>query len=142
MPVKRKLTVQLKTSLFHQGLVTLLAMVALAGMFYAGPGFVVFVVAALIIAVIWAWQVNRINQRRWRKLLIAPDRHLTLVDRHGHAYPGRLKGRARSTPLFTWITIRLDEGMTRRLCLFPDSASDLNLGQIRAALEKSAADSG
>ena len=142
MPAKRKLTVQLKTSLLNQGLVTLLAMLVLAAIFYARPGFAVFVVAALIIAAIWAWQVNRINQRRWRKLLIAPDRHLTLVDRQGHAYPGRLKGRARSTPLFTWIAIRLDEGGTQRLCLFPDSVVDLDLGKVRAAIEKTAGDSG
>ena len=121
MPAPRQAKVELKVSLLGQGAITALAIMVLAGTFYARPDFAVFAVMLVGVALVWAWLLHRMNRLPWRRILISPDGQVVLVARDRHTETGRLAGRPVVAPFLICFSVRIKSGQKRRLWVFPDS---------------------
>ncbi|GEM_PF-3434292 len=128
------LSIELKSSLLGQGLVTVLAGLAIVALFYLQINFWLFVGIMLAIGVVWAWEIHRMNRRRWKRLLVSSGGQVVLVDRKNHRHPGKISARPFVSPALTCLLIRFNTGRRTSLCLFADSAETDDLRRLAAAL--------
>jgi len=125
------LTLDIRPSLLGQGLATLLAGILLAAAFYIRPGFVIFVVAALIIFVLWAVCLQKFNRPRWRRVVISQNGEQVVLLGHGkRKHSGRFKGKLVNSGLLVAFSMSDNEG-SHRVWLFPDNADRESFKRLR-----------
>lgn len=137
MPKGGTLSVDLRISLLGQGLVTLVAGIALATVFFLQLSLWIFLVSFVVIALIWAWLIHRINQFRWRRLVISQHgEQVVLVGRDKYREAGRLDRRLVVSALVSCFSVRGERGR-RWLCLFSDSTDRASWQRLVALLKGS-----
>lgn len=137
MPTGGTLSVDLKVSLLGQGLVTVLAGTALAVIFFLQISIWIFLGALVVIALIWAWLMHRINRFRWRRIVVSQKgNQVVLISRDKHREAGRLKRRLIISPLVSCFSVEGDQGH-HWLCLFSDSAETSSWRRLVALLKES-----
>ena len=129
-------SIDLKVSLFGQGIVTILAAVVVAVAFYLQLDIWFFLGVLVAMIVLWAWLMHRINRFRWRRLVLShKGDQIVLIGRDKYREAGRLGRRVIVSSFVTLFSVR---GERRRywLCLFADSADSADWKQLRELLEK------
>ena len=128
------LTLDIKPSLLGQGLATLLAGILLAAAFYIRPGFVIFVVAALIIFVLWALCLHKFNRPRWRRVVVSQNGEQVVLLGHGkRKHSGRFKGKLVNSGMLVGFSMSDNQG-SHRVWLFPDNADGEGFKRLREIL--------
>ncbi len=130
------LSIELKSSLLGQGLVTVLAALAVVVLFFLQINFWLFLGLMLAIGLIWAREIHRMNRRNWRRLLLASGGNVILVDKKKHRHPGRIAARPFVSPFMVCMVIRFNKGGRTVLCLFSDSAESGEVRRLAAALRQ------
>jgi hypothetical protein len=139
MKTSGALTLEVKPSLLGQGLVTLIAGIALATVFYLRPSLVVFLVAAVIIGLLWAWRLNRFNRLPWRRVVVSQNADQIVLLGHGkQRHSGHLKRCLLNTDLLVGFSMA-DEHGTHRVWLFPDNIGKPTFQRLRQILQNPAA---
>ena len=128
------LTLDIKTSLLGQGLATVLAGILLATVFYARPGFVIFVIGAVVIFLLWAFCLQRLNRPRWRRVVISQNgQQVVLFGKGKRKHSGKLNGKLLDSGLLVAFSMSDDEG-SHRVWLFPDNADRDSFKRLREIL--------
>ncbi len=129
------LTLDIKPSLLGQGLATLIAGIALAAVFYLRPSLVVFLVAAVIIGLVWAWRLQRFNRVPWRKVVVSQAGDQVVLLGHGkQRHSGHFKRSLLNTGLLVGFSMA-DEHGTHRVWLFPDNINKPDFQRLRQILK-------
>lgn len=129
------LTLDIKPSLLGQGLVTLLAGIVLATIFYIRPGFTVFLITALIIFVLWAVCLQRLNRPRWRRVVVSHNGEQLVLLGHGkRKHSGHFKGKLLNTGMLVAFSMSDQEG-SHRAWLFADNADRESFQRLREILD-------
>lgn len=133
------LTLKIKPSLLGQALVTIIAGAALAVFFYVQPPLVVFVVAALVIGLLWAWRIAAFNKPRWRRVVVSTHGDQITLSGHGkQRIVGHFGGGLIDTSLLVGFKVKNDQGI-HRVWLFVDNVEPEDYVHLREQLRKDAA---
>lgn len=128
------LSISLKPSLLGQGLVTVLAGLAIMALFYLQVNILLFLGLLVVIGMLWAWEIHRMNRMPWKKLLVTGGQQVILVDRKKHRHSGHIAARPFVSPALICLSVRFNTGSRRFLCLFGDSADRDDMRRLAAAL--------
>ncbi|QOC21083.1 hypothetical protein IC757_08400 [Wenzhouxiangella sp. AB-CW3] len=129
------LSVDLKVSLYGQGLVTVLLAVVVALAFYLQLGIWIFLGVLLAMILIWGWLMHSINRFRWRRLVLSHSgEQIVLIGRDKYREAGRL---GRCLVVSPFVTCFRVNGERRRywLCLFADSTDRVGWKRLRETLK-------
>jgi hypothetical protein len=124
-------SVDLKVSLFGQGIVTVLLAGVLAVAFYIQLDIWVFLAVLVGLIVLWAWLMHRINRFRWRRIVFSSTGdQVVLIGRDKYREAGRLGRRLIVSPFVSCFRVK-GERRGYWLCLFADSADDQDWKRLR-----------
>lgn len=129
-------SVDLKVSLFGQGVVTVFLAILLALGFYLQLDIWVFLGILVGLIVVWAWLMHRINRFRWRRLVLSSSGdQIVLIGRDKYREAGRI---GRKLIVSSFVTCFRVNGERHRywLCLFADSTDDTSWRRLREMIEK------
>ncbi len=128
------LTTDLKVSLFGQGIVTVLAGLVVAVMFYLQFSLWGFLGALVAVILVWAWLMHRINRFRWRRLVISHHgEQVVLIGRDKYREAGRIGKRLVVSPFVCCFSVH-GERHRYWLCLFADSTDSSSWRKLREVL--------
>ncbi len=128
------LSADLKVSLFGQGLVTILAALVVAVIFYLQVSLWAFLIVLVGVILVWAWLMHRINRFRWRRLVISHHgEQIVLIGRDKYREAGRLGRRLVVSPFVSCFSVH-GERHRYWLCLFADSTDAATWRKLREQL--------
>ncbi len=128
------LTLDIKASLLGQGLATVVAGILLAAVFYARPGFIIFVIGAVVIFLLWAVCLQKLNRPRRRRVVVSQNgQQVVLFGKRKQKHSGKFKGKLIDTPLLVVFSMSDDEG-SHRVWLFADNADGESFKRLREIL--------
>lgn len=135
MPKSGTVSIDLKVSLMGQGLVTICLAAILAVMFYVQLSLWLFLGAFVVLVLIWAWLMHRINRFRWRRLTLSQHGdQVVLIARDKYREAGKLKRRYIVSSLISCFSVEGERGR-HLLCLFPDSTDQGSWRRLVASLK-------
>jgi len=129
-------SIDLKVSLYGQGVVTILAAIVVAIVFYLQLDIWFFLGVLIAMVLVWAWLMHRINGFRWRRLVLSHGgEQIVLIGRDKYREAGRLGRRLIVSSFVTCFSVK---GERRRywLCLFADSTDKADWKRLRELLQK------
>ncbi len=130
------ISVDLKVSLFGQGVVTILAAIVVAVAFYLQLDIWFFLAVLVAMILLWAWLMHRINRFRWRRLVLSHSGdQVVLIGRDKYREAGHFGRRLIVSSFVTCFSVK---GERRRywLCLFADSTDAASWKHLREMLQK------
>ena len=134
MPKGGSLSVDLKVSLLGQGVVTVLAAVVVAVIFYLQVSLWAFLAVLVAVILVWAWLMHRINRFRWRRLVVSHHGdQIVLIGRDKYREAGRFGKSLVISPFVSCFSVH-GERHRYWLCLFADSTDSTSWRKLRELL--------
>ncbi len=129
-------SIDLKVSLYGQGVVTVLVAIVVAVAFYLQLDIWFFLAVLVAMILLWAWLMHRINQFRWRRLVLSQSGdQIVLIGRDKYREAGRLGRRLLVSSFVTCFSVN-GERRPYWLCLFADSTDKPGWKRLREMLGK------
>jgi hypothetical protein len=129
-------SVDLKVSLYGQGVVTVLAAIVVAVAFYLQLDIWFFLAVLVAMILLWASLMHRINRFRWRRLVLSHGgEQVVLISRDKYREAGQI-GRRLIVSAFVICIRVLGERRPYWLCLFADSTDSASWKRLREMLRK------
>ena len=129
-------SVDLKVSLYGEGVVTVMAAIVVAVAFYLQLDIWFFLAVLAAMIFLWAWLMHRINRFRWRRLVLSHGgEQVVLISRDKYREAGRIGRRLIVSSFVTCFRVR-GERRPYWLCLFADSTDSTSWKRLREMLGK------